>query len=419
MVPADVVSLSYVLNVIEDPAERTEALKRAYSLAKSLLVVGVRIDRFEGEEFGDGLLTGNGTFQKIYTQTELREYLEAVLGILPIVAAPGIVYVFKDDEAKASYLAGRAFARRLDYRIDLLTEFAKNSVAKRFVLLATKLGRIPLAEEYRGYNILLETFGPRPRLERLTLHSIDRIAFAGSRESRRSDILTYLAMLRLEGLRPPPLSVLPGSVRQDVKAFWGSYATAIAEADRFLFSLGQPEAVRASAMSTRVGKILPEDLYVHRSAVEELPTLLQVIVFAATRVVGALDYDVAKVSLDGRAVSFLIYRDFDDDPHPSLLRSVRVYLPRATYSIRDYEESQNPPILHRKETLVAPDYPHYSTFRALTAAEEALELLSEPNIGRREEWRQLLQTRRIQLRGHLVLAESTRVTQSCSTKESV
>ena len=142
--PADVVNLSYVLNVIEDPSERAQALTRAYQLAKRLLIVGVRIDRFDGEEFGDGLITANGTFQKIYAQAEFGKYLESVLRVSPIVAAPGIAYVFKEDEAKASYLASRAFSRRLEYRVDLLSEFSKSSMAKRFVKLATMLGRMPL-----------------------------------------------------------------------------------------------------------------------------------------------------------------------------------------------------------------------------------------------------------------------------------
>src|SRR5690349_19552590 len=41
---ADVVNLGYVVNVIEDPAERAHALRSAWSLAKSVLVVAARPD---------------------------------------------------------------------------------------------------------------------------------------------------------------------------------------------------------------------------------------------------------------------------------------------------------------------------------------------------------------------------------------
>jgi hypothetical protein len=41
-----------------------------------------------------------GTFQKLYTQDELREYLQGVLEAEAVPAAPGVFYVFKDDELR-------------------------------------------------------------------------------------------------------------------------------------------------------------------------------------------------------------------------------------------------------------------------------------------------------------------------------
>lgn len=54
-----------------------------------------------------------------------------------------------------------------------------------------------------------------------------------------------------------------------------------------------------------------------------------------------------KLSVDGRKVSLLNYKDFDEAVHPELHHSVRVHLPSASYAIRDYSSSENPPILHR------------------------------------------------------------------------
>src|SRR5262249_52741627 len=42
-VPADIVNLGYVLNVIDDPRERLEVLREAYSLAKRLLIVSTMV----------------------------------------------------------------------------------------------------------------------------------------------------------------------------------------------------------------------------------------------------------------------------------------------------------------------------------------------------------------------------------------
>jgi DNA phosphorothioation-associated putative methyltransferase len=131
-----------------------------------------------------------------------------------------------------------------------------------------------------------------------------------------------------------------------------------------------------------------------------LPALLRLVIFAGTQIVGDVGHNVVKIRLDGRAISFLEYDAFDDDPHPRLLHSVRVYLPKASYDIRDYTDSTNPPILHRKDALVARNYPSYELFRALTQAEEAFGLLSHPDIGYRQSWQRLLAELGIRISGH-------------------
>jgi DNA phosphorothioation-associated putative methyltransferase len=277
-------------------------------------------------------------------------------------------------------------------------------LARRYVALAARLGRLPLSGEFRGYAGLLERFGPVRRLERLVLRAIDGAVYEGSRTERRTDILTYLAMLKLEGLRPPPFHALPAGIQADMRALWGSYADAVKETDRILFNIGDPMAVRGAAAGARVGKRLPDDIYVHRSATDELPALLRLIVFAATRIVGEVPHDVVKISLHGRSVSFLRYPAFDEEAHPALARSVRVYLPRATYGMREYDPSRNPPILHRKDALVPADHPRYQLFRRLTQQEEALGLLDIADIGYRSNWERLLAQRSLAIEGHQVIA---------------
>lgn len=403
--PADVVNLGYVLNVIEDHlAEREHTLCRAYELARQVLVVAVRVDRTleRGTEYGDGQVTSVWTFQKIYSQSEFRHYVESTIGRRTHVAALGVVYVFKEEGPEARYLASRAFTRRLEYRTDLLHQFSGSPIARRYVRLATELGRIPLPEEFEEYPKLLESFGSPQRLERLTLRHIDQSAFEGSRAQRREDILTYLAMLRLQGLRPPPLGALPGSIRTDIRAIWPTYAAAHVDAEAFLFSMGRPEAVRAACASSPFGKLVATDLYFHRSVEDDLPPLLRLLAFAAREIVGDVAYDIIKISGDGQAVSFLAYPHFDQDPHPALSHSVRVYLPRASYEIRDYSGYENPPILHRKDALVGPSYPHFEKFRRLTEAEQSLGLLSMPEIGRRTTWQNLLAARRVAIEHHMI-----------------
>src|SRR5262249_33593653 len=95
---ADVVQLGYVINVIEDPRERTAPPRRAGQLCRRRRVVAAQV-RVDGQgqsqvAFGDGVLTGLGTFQKYFSQSELKSSLEDSLDTEAIPAEPGIFYVF-------------------------------------------------------------------------------------------------------------------------------------------------------------------------------------------------------------------------------------------------------------------------------------------------------------------------------------
>ena len=101
-------------------------------------------------------------------------------------------------------------------------------------------------------------------------------------------------------------------------------------------------------------------------------------------------------------VAFLAYPGFDEVAHPSLRRSVRVYLPKAAWEVRDYHTTSNPPILHRKDALVSESHPKYKVFRQLTEEEERLGLLSHNDIGFRSGWDALLASRRLVIEGHAI-----------------
>ena len=68
---------------------------------------------------------------------------------------------------------------------------------------------------------------------------------------------------------------------------------------------------------------------------------------------------------------------------------------------RNYRRSRNPPILHRKETFLAPDHPLYAKFSRLTRQEESKGLFEETTtIGTRRGWEQVLSEKGLALRGH-------------------
>jgi DNA phosphorothioation-associated putative methyltransferase len=405
LLAADCVNLGYVLNVIEDRQEREITLRKAFDLATRVLVVSVRVDQSlnAGTELADGLVTNSGSFQKIYTQREFREYIQDVLARKPHMAGLGVAYVFKDESAESAYLARVSTTPVRRERIDLFAQFSQDPSGQAFIELTRKLGRPALPSEFAGYPDLLLHFGSPQRIERLAVGLVDAGALPATQQAKRSDILTFFAMLHLRGIRPPPFRLLPPETRADIKLFWRAYRSASEEGQQFLFELGKPDLIRTACASAPVGKLLPSDFYIHRLAEGDLPALLRVLLLVAREIIGEVDYNIAKIALDGRKVSFLKYDDFDEEAHPALVHSVRVHLPSASYTIRNYSPSENRPILHRKESFVDPLYENYNVFATLTRQEEELGLLSRSDIGFRREWNELLAQRSLRVVDHRIV----------------
>jgi len=139
-----------------------------------------------------------------------------------------------------------------------------------------------------------------------------------------------------------------------------------------------------------LGKQVAEHMYLHVSALELLPNEWRLLVSKATQIASPLQseqFNVIKLHRSAQDISFLDYVNFYDDPFPALGRSWKVNLTRGTSTYRNYEESQNPPILHRKELLLAPGDERRDAYQALTLTAEEIGLFDEPNrIGFRQYW---------------------------------
>src|SRR6185436_9181993 len=103
--------MGYVLNVIEDPAERLDALVDAFRHAKRLLIVsGLIRETVESERaavYRDGVLTQRNTFQKFFEQQELQQYIEDALDVTAVPVALGIFYVFRDPAEHQDFISAR------------------------------------------------------------------------------------------------------------------------------------------------------------------------------------------------------------------------------------------------------------------------------------------------------------------------
>jgi hypothetical protein len=176
---ADIVNLGYVLNVIEDPAERLEALVDAFYHAKRLLVVAglikETVDTATARQYGDGVLTRANTFQKFFDQQELQQYIEDALEFTAVPVALGVFYVFRDPTELQDFISART-RRVFDWtqisaRLGLggpqtlwksLYEEHKE-LLREFGKLTLELGRIPKPSEYERLVEISERLGSPKR----------------------------------------------------------------------------------------------------------------------------------------------------------------------------------------------------------------------------------------------------------------
>jgi DNA phosphorothioation-associated putative methyltransferase len=404
---ADVVNLGYVINVIENPDERDATLRSAWELCRQLLVVSAQVllagRGKEPVEFGDGVLTSRGTFQRFYEQTELKAYLESRLEREAIPAGIGTFYVFKDELRQQQFLANRFRRREIvpRRRIAQLRFEENRDVLEPLMAAIASLGRLPHGEELPAEPIVVERFGSLKRafafVQKMTggADAWDSIA-----RRRREDLLVYLALARF-GKRPA-LSQLPRPLQRDMKAFFGSYKRACGEADALLFAAGDARAVDEACRLSPIGKVLPDDLYVHRDALDYLEPLLRIYEGCGRAYLGEVEgANIIKIHRRSGKLSYLVYPEFEGDPHPALLRCVRLNLRSRQIECYDYGHSANPPVLHRKEAFLHAEHPLYARFRKMTVQEEKDGLLDEPSrIGTRDGWTRRLREHGFFMRGH-------------------
>lgn len=410
--PADVVNLGYVINVIEDLEERAVVLYAAWTLTKRVLIVSARLEwearQMAGDYQGDGIVTRKRTFQKFYTQEELREWIKAVLNHDVVAAAPGIFYLFKDPAEEQAFVASRVVRRQPRPSIRFSeTEFKANKrLLQPLMDFVSDRGRLPVDGEIPEANEIKRIFGGVPRAFSLVRRVTGAEEWDAIRRQRTEDTLVYLALAAFP--KRPRFSALPPELRNDVRAFCGSYKRACLQADALLYSAGNPRTISAACTRAPIGKLLPEALYLHHTAISQLPAVLRVYEGCARQLVGAVvGTTVIKLSRGKPMVSYLVYPEFDRIGHPALTESVAVDLLRLVVRHRDYGSSPNPPVLHRKELLVASDYPSKAEFDHLTTQEELHGLFRTGRpIGTQRDWLALLAERQLKLSGHKLLRAS-------------
>jgi DNA phosphorothioation-associated putative methyltransferase len=268
-------------------------------------------------------------------------------------------------------------------------------------------GRPPDEDEISNATELISVFGSLRRACRVIFSATDKEQWAEITRKRREDLLIYLALTRFGGR--PIFSRLSRPLQGDVRGLLGNYRQACGKADELLYSLGKPGVTDAALKSSKLGKLTPNALYVHESALSDLSPLLRLYEGCAQGYLGKVDgANLIKLHLGEPRVSYLDYPTFETEAHPSLASSMTVQLQTFRVKYRDYRSQQNAPILHRKELFVALDHPMREKFARLTRIEEAKGLYEQTDrIGLQDGWNEALASRGLYLKGHRVLSKTS------------
>lgn len=409
LAPAEIVNVGYVVNVIEDPEERSRCLERAWSYAERALVVSARLTSETSASdsvasYGDGFVTSLQTFQKFFDQAELKEWIEDRLSQPATAAGPGVYYVFRDATDRMAYVASRYRSRnrKLVPTVDFTMDDHKELLCP-LVAFFEERGRVPFEDEIPSGDDIRERFGSVRRALQVVRRAYDAEDWRRIVIACGEDLLVFLALSRFDGR--PRFGQLPLAVRRDVRAIFSTYRRACEEADVALLAVGDIGRRSRAARRSSVGKLTASAIYVHQSALEHLPPLLRLYEGCARSYIGRVeDANIIKLHLGEPMISYLSYPGFESDPHPALATSMTVHLQTFRVRVRDYADSRNPPILHRKDAFLATDHPLHTKFARLTRQEESKGLYEVPDrIGTRLGWERLLATKRLCLRGHRLI----------------
>lgn len=411
---ADIVNLGYIINVIESQAERREALIQAWNLTQQVLIVAAQVliqDRHEGQiAYEDGIITQRNTFQKYYEQEELKLYIDQVLQVDAIPVALGIYFVFRDPAQAESFRAARFHSRVRTPRVRQPSKKFEDyqEQLQPVMEFVTERGRLPVKGEMPEETEVLAEFGTFYQAFKVILQATRAEEWDAIADKRRNDLLVYLALAHFS--HRPKLSELEPPIQNDFKRLFGSFRSACILADQMLFSIGDLGFIAKCCQHSPIGKLGQNSFSVHVNYLDTLDPRLRLYEGCANRTIGRLDgATVVKFHLNKPTISYYFYPDFDQDPHPVLQASMQIDLQDLKVIYRDYRRVRNPPILHQKHLLVAPDYPNSELFAALSQQEADWGLLDHPEkIRSVQEWEQCLRDHCAIIEGYALMGSIPR-----------
>ena len=365
-----VVNLGFVLNVIENPSERVSVLQDAYSYAEEVLLVAALIDgqksRSQANRYRDGIITKRGTFQKFFTQMELREFIETSLGADAIPAGPGLFFVIRDDEQRENFLrtrhsrAGKQILPRISLRAKQTIELSSEEdqiFADAYWEISCELGRLPRPAElpHTVSEWSVKKFKTLKKASAWLLDHFGQEQLQHAARHKRNQLTGYLALavFRRKKIR----SLLTPELRREIKGIFGTIRDAETEAFQALRDIANSEVLANDCMEacySGFGLIDAKGrLLVHAERVKELSSSLQVIIGVAEWLGDDLStVDIVSVSPEWANVTFQRYRDFEIQPFPVLEARLRVDLLKQSVEYLPELDANRPRLFLGKSLLL-------------------------------------------------------------------
>lgn len=346
-IKSDVVNIGFVLNVIERQEERREALLSAWRLTKKVLAVAVILHNAASTQcatpYKDGFITTRKTFQKYFTQEQLRDFITDTLGIEPIAVSSGIFFVFADEVLQQEYqiqrfqrisapqaiFDGNRSRPRFEIKID------------RFLKVEATLQELSREIEFLG-RTLAENEIPTSILDELKVNRIsiaksqefclekicDKNLIEKSAQRRKEDLILYFAIEIFS--KHKAYRHLPARLQADIKCFWGSYKNAQDDAMQLLFSTGNRISLGKAvveAISNGFGHLSEEEQFqFHGINLTDLPVILRCYVACGSILYGDADQaDLIKIHLNTSKLTLLYFENFED-LIPRLKKRVKINL---------------------------------------------------------------------------------------------
>ena len=172
-----------------------------------------------------------------------------------------------------------------------------------------------------------------------------------------------------------------------------------------------PTDYLSAIADTRIGKRVGLSLYIHREAVDLVPTHLRTISETALSTADArgFQFNVLKFGTESPTLSLLNYPDLFEQGFPTLEASAVCDLESWQLTIRRYDNKETRPVLHRKELLLRPDDKRITKYAALTEASEQSGLFTDiACIGSQGVWMRSLKDKGLRVTGHKLLRHDGR-----------